>query len=88
MNNASDPFETAPMVHYVGQYAGESLWRVFSSLVIPDDGGEAIMHDCGPFLTKGAAQALVDLATAEGVEDITLEMVNRARLAYIAGLPE
>lgn len=88
MSNASDPFATAAMVHYVGTYAGETLFRVFSSLVLPDDGGECIVHDCGPFLTRDEAQALVDLATAEKVEDITPEMVNRARLAYIAGLPE
>ncbi len=88
MSNASDPFEAAEMVHSVGRYTGESLWRVFSSLVLPDDGGECILQDCGPFLTKDEAQTLVDMAVAEGVEDIPPEMVNRARRAYLARLPE
>jgi len=86
MSNTIDPFATAPMVHSVGRYAGESLYRVFSSLVLPDDGGEAILNDCGPFLTRDEAQALVDLATRAGVEDIPPGMVNRARSIHLAAM--
>jgi len=81
MNSASDPAdEITGTIHEVGTTPGEPGWKVFSSFTFAD-GGQCIMQDYGPFASRDAAQVCADMA--EGVEEITDDLIRRARRAYL-----
>jgi len=84
--SASDPndFENAVMIHRPGRHQGDDAWQVFSMLVMPGDDPDCgcIMHHVGPFPSREAAQVCADMA--EGVEEITGDLIRRARRAYLS----
>jgi len=83
MNSASDPNEITGTIHEVGSTPGTPGWQVFTSFTFAD-GGSIIMQDCGPFASKQAAQICADLAAAEQVEEVTGDLIRRARRAYLS----
>jgi len=83
MSNPAD--EITGVIHETGRNQEDRLWRVFTSYTFAD-GGQAIIADRGPFLTREGADVLRDLATDAGIEDIPPAMVTRARAIHLAAM--
>ena len=80
----SDPFEGATYDHHVGQFVGfKPGWWCFSDMV-DADGGRMTMGEVGPFASREAAAICATMATAEQVEEISDDLVRRARKAYLS----